>query len=739
MAVNFRILSALRYGSGEASNKTHEMGGSAVRHLPFEPGARLEITDANFPNVAKCFIGATLVVKEYNESKLSYRVEIRRKGGNKPILCNITHTSKDGTRVRPDRAALGAAMCSALTAKWADVKYQKMTVTPTEVRVVPPRGGEGQLLAAETIISAATQTKLMGKGVANAPYSALKLMTGTLQRLMGNDGSVELEKPALFGLVCETDTHKLHDPVDKFSAVEAHQGAILRHAWALRHFADATGNVSGDRSCLPEPPPPSVPTSAVGSPPPAISQMLGELGPKKDLCGTLTDLRSTIRKYEPNLSSKQATKKAKTLLKHTRRLYVDSQKVVTKKFRTFVVRADSTSTQTTSIIMPANQFAVGQNSLINTTMQSYGEGIVSSQSNRLSRSGRAGNNQMSELVHQGEVIFRGVRHAIVANDAGDAAVNKQKALDIVRSAIFQKLASLELADTPLAQLTLNLTSISLVTPDGLRGMFGTQSERSMLEQQRAAFAAVQNLTAEEKAALLAEFKIQIGTISRPCFAENCDLRISTTPFNFGVNEGERLGRAHQAKQNNDAFEQLDAKLAAKRRQYLRNFTADSLEVRTLDALRDALDAARSEFAAAGMFQNNPYKLPVLVAAVSIMLGESLAFNCMSGKDRTGMFDVFIKRFISDFHEALREGDIAAVRDALQFFEKTDPETQAKNLAMAKHSGNFEVQMENTTGAGYKLESKLGKIKTGNTDRWMKNAFGIADPLELQLASSKFSA
>lgn len=93
--------------------------------------------------------------------------------------------------------------------------------------------------------------------------------------------------------------------------------------------------------------------------------------------------------------------------------------------------------------------------------------------------------------------------------------------------------------------------------------------------------------------------------------------------------------------------------------------------------------------------NETYKMPTRLAVLAEMLGVKVAFNCKSGKDRTGELDAEIKHFKTQIELSGRVPDYRRVRDGRekdQFYE------------VMTQSGNFEMQRLNTGFAGYKLQN-----------------------------------
>jgi Enterobacterial virulence protein IpgD len=89
----------------------------------------------------------------------------------------------------------------------------------------------------------------------------------------------------------------------------------------------------------------------------------------------------------------------------------------------------------------------------------------------------------------------------------------------------------------------------------------------------------------------------------------------------------------------------------------------------------------------------PYKMPARLALLGHMLGVKVAFNCKSGKDRTGELDAEVK------HLRLQMELTGHVPHYAR--DRTPTERDHFHEVMT-HSGNFEMQRLNTRYAGYKL-------------------------------------
>jgi len=96
--------------------------------------------------------------------------------------------------------------------------------------------------------------------------------------------------------------------------------------------------------------------------------------------------------------------------------------------------------------------------------------------------------------------------------------------------------------------------------------------------------------------------------------------------------------------------------------------------------------------------DEPYKLPVRLLALANEVGASPAFNCKSGKDRTGQLDVEVK----DFYSYLNAWD-GEVRDINHVRRDAEVDNFRK---IFEQSGTREIQKFNTSIPGSKLDLKL---------------------------------
>jgi len=333
--------------------------------------------------------------------------------------------------------------------------------------------------------------------------------------------------------------------------------------------------------------------------------------------------------------------------------------------------------------------------------------------------------------------------------------NRNKASDLVNASLTQKInrelsecktpeeKAAKIADWQQNGIQLDLTSVSLVTPHGyyigsetlgVKKEIQGYEEKSMLADQAEALGSIQNLSPEEAKDMLSGLSMD----GKPLFDPETlpKVTVDTASTNFGVNPGERLGRSTQAKQNEAAM----GKLFEKADKALAKMDPNSAEAKTLKALNDKTKEAFKQYQSEGSLSTNgrlnAYEMPVLTLALSSLSGGVPAFNCMSGKDRTGMADVLVKRMMTEITAA--GGDEKAIGNAVNMFSNAEAtftklesgkpvsdeelssfrDFQQDNREMMLSSGNKEVQIDNTGTFGFKL-------KGGNNETNFEMLFGIS--------------
>ena len=363
----------------------------------------------------------------------------------------------------------------------------------------------------------------------------------------------------------------------------------------------------------------------------------------------------------------------------------------------------------------------------------------------------------------------------VANALRTAAANRMATRMVVDTAasdpsIVQRALK---GETP----TVRIDSISLVTPDLLRGKKPNKSERDMLNTQNAAWAAAQGEHEIEvldpadnqlkKVTVKAEinplnFGVNVaiaGPVGKLNLISKQMRKIMGWGFSMGMNEPALTTMLGDMQKADQLGGQTEAKLAelkvlqgalrnnlATARRSVRNqeeflasqVTADrTAGVDAQASYRTALDVARKEeqTAAAELERvtkeiavitdlgrqiktmakdrsyladrHEPYKMVSRLALLSNKLGHKTAFNCKSGKDRTGQLDSEVK------YLAARADILGRVPEPNQ---APTPESQKAKTNFVLRGGSLEMQAYNTGLPGYK--NALGSLKRQfEADAW----------------------
>ena len=277
-------------------------------------------------------------------------------------------------------------------------------------------------------------------------------------------------------------------------------------------------------------------------------------------------------------------------------------------------------------------------------------------------------------------------------------------------------------------VNLNLSSISLLTPDRLRAKLRPSgNEREMLQRQTIALKALAQeqpleLTVRDNAGQLRTIKANINVRT----------------FNFGVNGAavgkmyhipstapgwkQLMGWGYAMEKNDPDLTQLLGGTGAglggdvgdklveinREREQLRNdlregrVTAENQtevgrRVSALDKQYQNLHTAASD--AKRIWQErsfirggeDPYKMVSRLALVGNLMDETPLFNCKSGKDRTGQLDAEVKYLaaLAEHEKLPRPGSVG-------------PDLRAMRSEFTLNAGNLEMQKLNSGLPGYKL-------------------------------------
>lgn len=291
---------------------------------------------------------------------------------------------------------------------------------------------------------------------------------------------------------------------------------------------------------------------------------------------------------------------------------------------------------------------------------------------------------------EARTIFNAHSHGILSapgekNLAKRAEYTRQMAKELLQAAVMQELSKYP-PGTPFPDpLPISFTSVSLVTPDKLRHLkMGKKSEKAMLDDQ-------------VKALQSFEGNIQTFEIN----GKEVPVKFNIMTFNYGVNAGavgnikllfkKKLGLDTQNKINQKSLAKLEAKVEEFK---------DSDRYPIARALMDdikSLNRTKSSYLNGG----NQYEVGAKILALSNLLQYSqCAFNCKSGKDRTGQMDSMVKAFI--IMGERRGGKIPTSKEYRQ-----DPKLREEFvqivIKLLIEGGGLERTGINTDARGYKVD------------------------------------
>lgn len=314
------------------------------------------------------------------------------------------------------------------------------------------------------------------------------------------------------------------------------------------------------------------------------------------------------------------------------------------------------------------------------------------------------------LTKDGKLLFTGLRHAILSSKLEKdpelrAENSRAMAKELVQAAVIQQISGQGGAFPETSRehpFVMDFMSVSLVTPDLLSKLKdGDISERVMLKDQENALKSLSGVQ---------EFQIGDKTVF---------VQVNPMPFNYGVNAGavgaikpllkKKLGLDRQHVLNKESFKKLEARvgnfltddrLAPSQREHVQVLWKDIQE----------MSKTKSSYLKGG----NQYELGAKLLILSNLLnrtdqGSKCAFNCKSGKDRTGEMDAMVKAFalIGD-----RYGGRIPTSQEFRTSEALRAEFLETLVTLLKEGGGLEWASLNTGVRGYKLseEAKVWGMK-----------------------------
>lgn len=331
----------------------------------------------------------------------------------------------------------------------------------------------------------------------------------------------------------------------------------------------------------------------------------------------------------------------------------------------------------------------------------------------------------SNLFVEGKKIFQSLRHAITSDkyekDPTIREANSKKAAEeLLKAALLQEIASqdLTLQKASTQGIKLNLTSLSLVSPDWVRGNIpGQDDERRMLSDQVSALKSFQRDQPTEFE--LDGWKIPVN--------------VKVNAFNFGVNAGalkstkyKDIGGilAHQYDFNkialkelteqsnifiNDIFEKTDP-LSDEMQKKINNALLLLDDINDLMKDKTAYLKGDNQYEVGakllvftGMMDQITPSLNEGKAPTEKTSGFKGAFNCMSGKDRTGFMDAVAKTFAL----IIETGNSYPSHQALMENQELRGQFTTILKTMLLESGNLDITEINTDARGLKIKKEAG--------------------------------
>lgn len=347
--------------------------------------------------------------------------------------------------------------------------------------------------------------------------------------------------------------------------------------------------------------------------------------------------------------------------------------------------------QYTNMQLPAANMKIGTQDIFPSAYQ--GKGVCSWDTKNIHH---ANNLWMSTVsAHEDgkdKTLFCGIRHGVLSPyDVKDPLLRQtgaeNKAKEVLTAALFSKPELLTRALEGEA-VNVKLVSVGLLTASNVLGKEGT-----MVEDQMRAW---QSLTQPGK-------MIHLKIRNKDGELQTVKIKPEIAAFNVGVNElALKLGFGLKTSDsyNVEALHQLlgnDLRPEAKPGGWVGDWLAqypDNYKVVNILA-RQIKD----------IWKNNlhhkdggePYKLAQRLAMLANEIDAVPAWNCKSGKDRTGMMDSEIKRETISLHQThtLNAPGSLPDRSGQEIFQK-----------VLLNSGNLEIQKQNTGGAGNKVMKNL---------------------------------
>jgi hypothetical protein len=333
-------------------------------------------------------------------------------------------------------------------------------------------------------------------------------------------------------------------------------------------------------------------------------------------------------------------------------------------------------------------------------------------------------------VGTGRTIFRAVRHGVcsafgIGDKAERLAANRTRAVELLTLAAQEAVSAnpdlrawARVVQARRGVLELPLVSLSLLTPDAFRTRAGNEA-RFLREQNAALRSLVKNPPTINLDLLGGVREIRV----RPQLAA-FNFPVNAAPQGIALLRGIAGGYATSYGQNQEAFNALLGENFMKTGNLggIAGTRIGGLSPEQQEEVEALARQCRDLWQSDGHKdrRETPYRLPARLAALTSLLGFPPAFNCKSGKDRTGQMDVEAKSvavFIAQYHRP----------PSLTGQDKLDDDAilQGIRIPLALEGGNHEMQIKNTGFAGFKTLGVRGLTNALGGPQAMTQVIGFS--------------
>ncbi len=320
---------------------------------------------------------------------------------------------------------------------------------------------------------------------------------------------------------------------------------------------------------------------------------------------------------------------------------------------------------------------------------------------------------------QAEPVFKALRHGVhcaygIADPQARQAANDARVNELLVAAVSADPALLNRALAGEA-VYLPITSVSLLTPDGWRSGSDDNETMYLREQNEAWIRASHG-------------QRQLTVIGPDGQPHQVRVQPQVIAFNFGVNAGAQGsvlqhiagGWGISTPKNYEAMLAMLGSLSpnAPIGGAVSAFLAGPAPEAQKAQVRELVAQVRQLWNT-GTYRDsgqNPYLLPARLLVLANLTGQTPAFNCKSGKDRTGQLDVEAKTLAAQMSMLGRVPTLDESRSA---------EYKLVREQIAINGGNYEIQRMNTGLAGFKTKGVSGLDAVYRDEGARRTALGLS--------------